>query len=343
MQLFPQPAGAGALVGGLEVDVPGGRRQVREPSYSLHQLHVFVAVAEYGAISEAARALHLSPSAVSATLTDLEATFGVQLGVRRRAHGVALTRSGTALLERARELLRHAAELEAEAVGTGAELTGPLAVGCYPTLGPTLLTALLGAFEARHPEVSVSFAEDTQDRLQRRLTAGELDLLVVYDLDLSPALVRTAIAHRSPFALVAAEHPIAARGEIELAELADEPMVLLDAPPSSAHALGLCADAGFTPRVRFRTGNFETARALVGRGFGWSLFLQRPAHDLTYDNRPVRPLALRNPAPPDVAIVVAHLRDAVMHPRARAFVRFAASLPDPVPCPPPPPLPHPHP
>jgi len=103
----------------------------------------------------------------------------------------------------------------------------------------------------------VSFAEDTQDRLQQRLTAAELDLLVVYDLDLSPALARTAIAHRAPFALVAAEHPIAARREIELAELADEPMVLLDAPPSSAHALGLCADAGFTPRVRFRTGNID--------------------------------------------------------------------------------------
>ena len=52
-------------------------------------------------------------------------------------------------------------------------------------------------------------------------------------------------------------------------------MVLLDAPPSSAHALGLCADAGFTPRVRFRAGNFETARALVGRGFGWSLPVSR--------------------------------------------------------------------
>jgi DNA-binding transcriptional LysR family regulator len=102
----------------------------------VHQLHVFVAVAEYGAISEAARGLHLSPSAVSATLTDLEAAFGVQLGVRRRAHGVALTRSGTALLERARELLRHAAELEAEAVGTGRSSPDRWPSAATPRLGP---------------------------------------------------------------------------------------------------------------------------------------------------------------------------------------------------------------
>ncbi|MFD2396016.1 LysR substrate-binding domain-containing protein [Prauserella oleivorans] len=56
------------------------------------------------------------------------------------------------------------------------------------------------------------------------------------------------------------------RGRLRLAELAEDPMVLLDAPPSSEHALDVCRQAGFAPRVAYRTENFETARAFVGAG-----------------------------------------------------------------------------
>ena len=74
-----------------------------------------------------------------------------------------------------------------------------------------------------------------------------------------------------------------AAAPLDLRDLEREPMVLLDAPPSRDHALGLCAQAGIQPAIRYRTENYETARALVGRGLGWTVLLTLPRTHMTYE------------------------------------------------------------
>ncbi|MEO8328444.1 MAG: LysR family transcriptional regulator, partial [Candidatus Nanopelagicales bacterium] len=74
--------------------------------FTLRQLEYFVAVAEAGTITAAAEQIHLSQSAMSTALADLERVFGVQLLVRHHSRGVTLTPSGEDLLVTARELLR---------------------------------------------------------------------------------------------------------------------------------------------------------------------------------------------------------------------------------------------
>ncbi|RZK84403.1 MAG: LysR family transcriptional regulator, partial [Rhodococcus sp. (in: high G+C Gram-positive bacteria)] len=83
------------------------------PVYTMRQLAAFVAVAETGTISGAAERMHLSQSALSAAVTDLEKALKAQLCVRRRARGVQLTPTGEAVLSRARALLQQAGELQA--------------------------------------------------------------------------------------------------------------------------------------------------------------------------------------------------------------------------------------
>jgi DNA-binding transcriptional LysR family regulator len=293
----------------------------RAPSFSLRQLLYFTAAAEAGTIREAAARLHVTESAVSVAITELERAVKVQLCVRRRAHGVSLTPSGRSVLRRAQVLLRQAGELEAEASGGGAVLTGPLALGCYPSLGPTTLPGLLSGFGELHPGVVIDFWEDTQDQLHRRLADGELDLAIMYDLDLPPELRRKVLDVRQPHVLLSVDHPLAG-ADLDLAALESEPMVLLDAPPSSGHALRICELAGIRPAIRYRTGNFETARALVGRGLGWTLLVSRPQLDFSYEGlgvvavEPVRPLL------DPVRIVLAWPGDAALSPRAREFIRF---------------------
>ncbi len=239
------------------------------------------------------------------------------------AHGVQLTPTGERVLIRAKALLEQAGDLAAEASGAEGVLTGPLAIGCYSSLGPTLLPRLLYEFNQLHPQVTVDFVEDTQDRLEGRLMSGELDLAIVYDLDLSPELRRARMDTRQPAILLPADHRLADAPVVELAELADEPMVLLDAPPSSFHALQMCSRAGFTPQVRFRPKNFETARALVGRGFGWTLLIQRPQLDVTYEGLGVVVRPEVEPPVPEVDILLAWSQDALLSRTARAFVDFA--------------------
>lgn len=177
------------------------------PTYTMRQLAAFVAVAETGTISGAAERLHLSPSALSASLTELERALKVQLCVRRRSFGIQLTRTGESVLVRARALLQQAGELESDALGTGGSVSGPIAIGCYPALGPTVLPSMIAGFTRENPDAQVEFREDTQNRLQTHLENGELDLAIAYDLDLSPQLRTVPLAIREPLIVLGAEHP----------------------------------------------------------------------------------------------------------------------------------------
>jgi len=98
--------------------------------------------------------------------------------------------------------------------------------------------------------------------------------------------------------------------------------VLLDAPPSSGHALSVCAEAGFTPMIGYRAQNFETARSFVGRGLGWTLLLQRPAGDLTYEGLPLAVRPVVDPEPAPVRVVLAWRKDALPSRVAQTFIDF---------------------
>ncbi|ASR39256.1 LysR family transcriptional regulator [Prauserella marina] len=301
------------------------------PTYTMRQLAAFVAVAETGTISAAAERMHLSQSALAAAVTDLERALKVQLTVRKRARGVALTSTGEVVLTRAKALLYQAGELQGVAEGEGGGVAGPLVVGCHPALGPTLLPSLLHDFTQRYPRAKVALREDTQNRLRRRLDDGELDVVIVYDLDLSPEWRTVMLTTRVPTVSLAPDHRLArVNGPVRLADLAADPMVLLDAPPSAEHALEVCARAGFVPKVAYRTQSYETARAFVGRGLGWSLLVPRPRLDVTYEGLAVVVKALAEPPAP-IGVVAAWHQDSMPSRVARAFVQFASTPKPPAP------------
>ena len=293
----------------------------------MSQLAAFVAVAEAGTISGAAEKLHISPSALSASVTELERALQTQLLHRRKAKGVTLTPAGDQVLPRARHLLYQAAELEADARGDEHGVSGVVRLGCYPSLAPTVLPALLSAFTQSHPDARVEVAENTQDQLTRGLESGELDLAVMYDLDLEPTWRTATLAHLRPRVVLPAGHRLAeSANAVDLAHLRKDPMVLLDAPPSSSHAHDCCARAGFIPRVVYRARTYETARAFVGRGLGWTLLLQRPSTDVTYEGHEVVVKDIGAPVLPDVAVDLVWHPDSLLSRATRTFLADALRL-----------------
>lgn len=288
--------------------------------FSLRQLEYLVAVAESGTLSGASEALLVSQPGLSQALGDLERALGVQLAVRRKAHGVTLTPAGTQVLQHARDLLRRAEDLENVATG-GDALAGTLSVGCYVTLAPTELPPLMQEFCELHPGVTIDFVEGTQDVLQRRLRQGELDLAVLYDMAIDPEMARTVINAVRPHVLLPADHRFADAVEVSLADLADEPCVQLNAPPSSTNNHHIFEQAGVVPKVRYLPTSFEMTRALVGRGMGYAVLVQRPENDRTYEGRP---LVIKEIAEEvrEERIVVSWPGSMTLHRRAQAFVDF---------------------
>ena len=128
-------------------------------AYTLRQLEYFVAVAESGSITGAAERMHLSQSAMSTALADLERALDVQLLLRHHARGVTLTAVGEQLLIATRRLLAQAGELNSEAHGLGYGLAGALSIGCFEVLAPYVLPDLIATCAERYPQLRLDIHE----------------------------------------------------------------------------------------------------------------------------------------------------------------------------------------
>ncbi|GAA0461988.1 LysR family transcriptional regulator [Paractinoplanes deccanensis] len=296
-----------------------------DPAFTFLQLRYFAAAAELGSMTAAAKELRVSQSAVSTAVAQLEKELKVQLLLRHHARGLTLTAAGKAFHRELRSFLAHSVELAESARNAGQGLVGDLTVGCFSTLAPFRLPGLLSRYEEAYPQVRLDVLEAEHATLQRALRAGECEVAVSYGYDLGEDIERQVIDASPPYAIVAADHRLAARAEVSLAELAVEPMILLDLPHSGAYFEALIARTGVAPVVRHRTTGFETVRALVAHGRGYALLNQRPAADTTYDGRPVVALRLRDEVEP-LEIVVAWMRGVRLTHRARAFVGMAKEV-----------------
>jgi DNA-binding transcriptional LysR family regulator len=286
--------------------------------FTLVQLRYFAVAAELGSMTAAARQLTVSQSAVSAAVAYLERVLGLQLFVRHHAKGLSLTRSGARFLGEAQALLAHADELAGAARGLGGAMAGDLAVGCFTSLAPFYLPKLLADFAARYPGVQVSVTEGQAEALQRALLDGSCEVALLYDLGLADDLETELLTAAPPYALVAANHRLASVSGVHLADLAEEPMVLLNWPLSREYFQSLMRRAGVQPRISHTTSSYETVRALVAAGQGFSVLNQRPATETTYDGGRVIALPLLDRLPP-LPVVLAFVRGTRPTRRAAAF------------------------
>lgn len=137
------------------------------------EMTVFGAVAEHGSLSAAARALGLTPSAVSRIVARIEARLGVRLLVRT-TRALALTAEGQAYLRAARRILADMAEVE-EAIADQASPRGRLRVTASLAHGRLYVVPLLGDFTARYPGILVDL--NLSDRIVDVL-GGQADVAV---------------------------------------------------------------------------------------------------------------------------------------------------------------------
>lgn len=292
-------------------------------AFSLRQLRYFVAAAEHGEVSAAARALSISQPSVSAAIADLEGQFGVQLFLRRHAQGMALTPAGRRLLPEARSLLDHAREFESGAAGLGQALAGTLEVGCFVTIAPFFVPRLLSGIRARHPGMDVRVTEGHHEELPRGLKSGAFELALLYDYAVGADrdLVAEPLAEFQPYILLPKGHRLARAAKLSLADLAREPLVLLDLPSTREYFLSRFIALGIEPLVAHRTPSYEMVRCLVANGHGYSMLNMRPAEDLTYDGKRLVCRPIKDPLVP-ARVVLVRLAGATQTRRAAIFAEF---------------------
>lgn len=292
--------------------------------FTLRQLEYLSGIAKTGSLAAAARELHITPGSLSAAVTDLERALGIKVLVRNRAKGAGLTPAGHQLIGNVHDILSAADDLTSAAGSIRGELVGSLRLGCFTALSPWMLPPVLDYFAKHHPGVDVQMHEDSSVQLQKMLHDGTLDACFMYRLHISTSVERVTVAPARLQIVLPSNHRLSARDSVRLAELGDEPAVLLALRPAADRVEEMTSAAGFHPNVRWRSASIETIRCIVGRGLGYSILMGRPYGDLTYEGQPLAYCRIEDELPEN-SIDLVYAPGATVSAKVRALIEFSCS------------------
>ncbi len=144
----------------------------------LDQLRYFVAAAERGSISEAARRVHLAQPAFSAHIKALEHDLGVQL-FERRAKGVVMTEAGKRFYDGAVALLRHAEQIRHEAQSSSGTLSGEVRIVLASSITPLLAGQVFVQAQRLYPQVRLSILDLLRVASENLVTSRLVDFALL--------------------------------------------------------------------------------------------------------------------------------------------------------------------
>jgi LysR family hydrogen peroxide-inducible transcriptional activator len=237
----------------------------------IHQVRYFLAVAETGGFTAAARRCHVAQPSLSVQIAKLEDELGGELFERNRK-GVRLTQRGEVFRGRASEIVRQVEAARRDAEELSGLARGAVRLGCMPTTGAYLLPPLLGAFAREHPGIRLELREESSPVLGALVRDGEADLAIVDEAGLLPELAAEELFSEPLLLAVPPGHPLARRRRTSLKALRGEPLIVMK-PGHGFRSIVLDAlgRAGIEPRIVHESAEIETVQALVGAGLGLAL------------------------------------------------------------------------
>lgn len=216
----------------------------------LRQLQLVSVLGESGNLRRAAAKLAMTQPTATRLLREIEAALGVELFERSR-RGMQPTLYGAMMVRHARALLSDLDSMHdgIRALADGA--AGTLAIGAMASTASVVLPRSVAGMAALRPNVRISIQEGTHDMLVGALKRGDLDLILgrvmggaqMDDLD-------SEVLYRDDFRVVCGrDNPLARRGRLRLAELAQERWILPQpsAPLRQRFDILFMAEAGVRP------------------------------------------------------------------------------------------------
>lgn len=273
----------------------------------LRHLRYFRAVGEELHFGRAAERLHIAQPPLSQQIRQLERELGVPL-LTRTTRSVELTAAGEAYLQRAVEILDAVDEAGTQARRIAAGVEGRLAIGCVGSATYSLLPQLVRALGESLPGVEVSVRGEMLAPAQiEALRSGAIDLALLRPPVLEDGIVTETVRRDRLLVAMPADHRLADRAEVGVRDLRDEDFVVHAGHGRSVMSnlvAAICADAGFSPRIRQEVSETSTLVTLVAAGLGIAIV---PAPTAALDIAGIRYVPL-TPTSLGVELVAAHMQ-----------------------------------
>jgi aminoethylphosphonate catabolism LysR family transcriptional regulator len=236
------------------------------------QLRAFHAVATHGGFTAAADALGLGQPTLSTQVGALERYFGVEL-LHRRGRTVTLSELGRDLYKITLRLFGAEAEAS-DLLGAVRDLAaGHLQVGA---VGPYHVTEMLAAFNERFPQIRVTVSIGNSQEMLERLLDFRSDVAILAQIEADPRFHSLLFSRHPVVVMVHRSHPWARRRHINLADFADQPMIMRETGSTTRRAFEhALASSGIAPRIVMEIGSREAVWHAVTRNIGIGIVSER--------------------------------------------------------------------
>jgi DNA-binding transcriptional LysR family regulator len=193
---------------------------------TLRQMRAFVALAKTGNFTLAAEYLHVTQSALSGLIKELEQTLGVRV-VDRSTRRIALTDMGRELLPLFGKMIDDLDGALANIADHTRLRKGVVRIAAPQLMSCTLLPEVIAAYRAANPAIEVRLVDCALEQVGTRVQSGEVDFGIGPEREPS-AQIEAAVLFEMPFVLVFPQgHPLEARARVAWADLADYPFISL--------------------------------------------------------------------------------------------------------------------
>lgn len=229
-------------------------------------------IARCGSIRKAAARLNVASSAINRQILALEEELGAPI-FERMPRGLKLTAAGELCIEHIREVLKTYERMEARIRGLKMPQAGKVSLVATVGLAAGPLTEIIARFVAQHPRVRVHLRNDGPSNTLHPVLAGEVDLGIGFNIAATPG-IRTLANFDIPIgAVLPPGHRLAQEeGPIDLAEVAQEPLVLAQPGTSLRNIINLALAPLSVPVEPLVESNAsEMLKKLVKAGTGLTL------------------------------------------------------------------------
>ena len=242
---------------------------------SIRQLSAFISVADNGSFTRASEQMHLTQSAVSGLIKELESSLGIVL-FDRTTRQLSLSVVGHHLLPQARRILNEMQLFENEASSLTSLAQGQVRLA-VSQFAASSMPAVIAQFAKAYPDISVSLLDCSAENVLEHIQNIEVDLGVGTergftepDDDISADLL-----YQLPFCVVMPDnHALAQKTEVIWQDLVDTPLITLQGPFIEQVTAELDEEiASHIQQARYKVNFMSTALEMTRQGFGITLCL----------------------------------------------------------------------
>lgn len=193
---------------------------------TLRQMRAFVALAKTGNFTLAAQYMHVTQSALSGLIKELEQTLGVRV-VDRSTRRIALTETGNELYPLFSQMIDDLDRALANIADQAQLRKGIVRVAVPQLMACTLLPQVIAAWRERYPDIGVSLSDSPVEAVTTRVLSGETDFGIGPERDYAPQLEARELMEMPFEAVVPPDHPLARRRRVGWSDLAPYPLITL--------------------------------------------------------------------------------------------------------------------